>query len=71
MRNQFREGELPGESPFRSAGSDISDFQKLYQAALETYAACGKPELSEPGWQPAGKRCILEAFLKKRLTRFR
>lgn len=54
MRNMFVEGELPGETPSRSAGSDISSFAELYQNALDVYAKCGEPEVNKPGWYPAG-----------------
>ena len=55
MRNMFVKGELPGETPSRSAGSDISSFAELYQNALDVYAKCGKPEVNKPGWYPAGR----------------
>ena len=55
MRNMFVKGELPGETPSRSAGSDISSFSQLYQNALDVYAQCSEPEKSEPGWYPAGR----------------
>lgn len=54
MRNMFVEGELPGETPSRSAGSDISSFTELYQNALDVYGKCSNPEVNEPGWYPAG-----------------
>lgn len=54
MRNMFLEGELPGETPSRSAGSDVSSFSELYQNALEVYAQCSEPEINRPGWYPAG-----------------
>lgn len=54
MRNMFVEGELPGEAPSRSAGSDISSFSQLYQNALDVYAKCSAPEVNQPGWYPAG-----------------
>lgn len=55
MRNMFVEGELPGETPSRSAGSDISSFTELYQDALDVYAKCSEPEVNKPGWYPAGR----------------
>lgn len=55
MRNMFVEGELPGETPSKSAGSDISSFAELYQNALEIYAECSQPEVNQPGWYPAGR----------------
>lgn len=55
MRNMFVEGELPGETPSRSAGSDISSFAELYQNALDVYAECSEPEVNKPGWYPAGE----------------
>lgn len=55
MRNMFVEGELPGETASKSAGSDISSFSELYQNTLEIYAKCSAPEVSEPGWYPAGR----------------
>ena len=58
MRNMFVEGELPGETPSRSAGSDISSFTELYQNALDVYSTCGAPEVNQPGWYPAGKASI-------------
>ena len=54
MRNMFVEGELPGDTPFKSAGSDISSFSQLYQNALDVYAKCSAPEVNQPGWYPAG-----------------
>ena len=58
MRNMFVEGELPGETPYRSAGSDISSFAELYQNTLEVYSKCATPEVNQPGWYPAGKAPI-------------
>lgn len=55
MRNMFVEGELPGETPFRSAGSDISSFTQLYHNAQDVYGRCSNPEVNEPGWYPAGR----------------
>ena len=55
MRNMFVEGELPGETPTTSAGSDISSFTELYQNALDVYAKCSNSEVNEPGWYPAGR----------------
>lgn len=55
MRNQFVKGELPGETPSKSAGSDISSFTQLYQNALDIYAKCSEPEVNQPGWYPAGR----------------
>lgn len=54
MRNMFVEGELPGETPSKSAGSDISSFTDLYQNALDVYGKCSNPKVNEPGWYPAG-----------------
>ena len=54
MRNMFVEGELPGETPTTSAGSDISSFTELYQHAQDIYGKCSNPEVNEPGWYPAG-----------------
>ena len=55
MRNMFVKGELPGETPSRSAGSDISSFRELYQNAMDIYAKCSEPQINEPGWYPAGR----------------
>lgn len=54
MRNQFDWGELPHETPFRSAPSDISSFQKLYQGVLEINAECASKN-GQPGWYQSGK----------------
>lgn len=54
MRSQFRKGELPNETPFRSARSDISSFQKLYHGVLQIDEACCAKE-SAPGWYETGK----------------
>ena len=54
MRNMFVQGELPGETPTRSAGSDISSFTVLHQSALEVYSQCCNPAVNKPGWFPAG-----------------
>ena len=54
MRNMFVEGELPGEIPFKSAGSDISSFTQLFKNAQDVYGKCSNPEVNEPGWYPAG-----------------
>lgn len=63
MRNMFVEGELPGETPSRSAGSDISSFAELYQNALDVYAECSEPEVNKPGWYPAGDLNSIGVFL--------
>ena len=55
MRNMFVKGELPGETPSRSAGSDISSFSELSQNAQAVYAKCSAPQVNAPGWYPAGK----------------
>ena len=55
MRNMFVEGELPGEIPFKSAGSDISSFTQLFKNAQDVYGKCSNPEVNEPGWYPAGR----------------
>ena len=55
MRNMFVEGELPGETPTTSAGSDISSFTQLYQYAEDVYTRCTRPGVSNPGWYPAGR----------------
>lgn len=63
MRNMFVEGELPGETPSRSAGSDVSSFTQLYQNALDVYSTCGTPEVNQPGWYPAGDLNSIGVFL--------
>ncbi|KAL9069679.1 MAG: hypothetical protein Q9161_005380 [Pseudevernia consocians] len=63
MRNMFMEGELPGETPFKSAGSDISSFSQLYQNALDVYAKCSAPEVNQPGWYPAGDLNSVAVFI--------
>ncbi|KAF6231637.1 hypothetical protein HO173_010169 [Letharia columbiana] len=63
MRNMFVEGELPGETPSKSAGSDISSFAELYQNALEIYAECSQPEVNQPGWYPAGDLNSIGVFI--------
>lgn len=55
MRNMFVAGELPGETPSRSAGSDISSFTQIYQNAQDVYGKCSNPEVNQPGWYPAGR----------------
>ena len=55
MRNMFVAGELPGETPSTSAGSDISSFTELYQNAKDVYETCSNPEINKPGWYPAGR----------------
>ena len=55
MRNMFVKGELPGETPSRSAGSDISSFTQIYQNAQDVYGTCSNPEVNQPGWYPAGR----------------
>lgn len=55
MRNMFMEGDLPGETPTTSAGSDISSFTELYQNALAIFAECSEPTVNLPGWYPAGR----------------
>lgn len=54
MRNQFKEGELPAETPTRSAGSDISSFSQIHQGLLDIDSKCSS-ENNEPGWYPLGK----------------
>ena len=54
MRNMFKLGELPGEKPFRSAGSDISSFTQLFKAIEDVNYKCNEP-YREPGWYPAGE----------------
>lgn len=54
MRNQFDWGELPHETPFRSAPSDISSFQTLYQGVREINAECASKN-GQPGWYQSGK----------------
>ena len=54
MRNTFKEGELPAETPRRSAGSDVSSFQQVYQALLDVDKKCSEPH-GQPGWHPVGK----------------
>lgn len=56
MRHQFRWGELPGEKPFRSAGSDIGSFANLLGVLEDINAKCAEPH-GEPGWHAAGKSC--------------
>lgn len=56
MRNMFVAGELPGETPSPSAGSDISSFTQLYHDAMYVNAECSRPEVNQPGWYPAGRR---------------
>lgn len=63
MRNMFVEGELPGETPSKSAGSDISSFTDLYQNALDVYGKCSNPEVNEPGWYPAGDLNSIAVFI--------
>ena len=57
MRNTFRWGELPGEKPFRSAGSDISSFVQLYRAVEDVNHRCNE-QSREPGWHPAGESSL-------------
>lgn len=63
MRSQFTEGQLPNETPFKSAGSDICSFSKMYQGLLEIDQACMQDD--KPGWYETGKRntalCGLES----------
>ena len=54
MRKTFRWGELPGEKPFPSAGSDISSFVQLYRAVEDVNHRCNE-QSREPGWHPAGE----------------
>lgn len=54
MRNMFVKGELPGETPSKSAGSDISSFTQLFKNAQDVYGECSNPDVSAPGWYPAG-----------------
>ncbi|CAF9935767.1 hypothetical protein IMSHALPRED_010339 [Imshaugia aleurites] len=63
MRNMFVKGDLPGETPSRSAGSDISSFRELYQNAMDIYAKCSEPQINEPGWYPAGDLNSIAVFL--------
>ena len=55
MRNMFVKGELPGETPSPSAGSDITSFTQLYQYVLDVFDKCSNPEVNKPGWFPAGR----------------
>ena len=52
MRNQFKQGELPAETPSPSAGSDISSFEQIYRGLLAIDGKCAKD--GNPGWYPAG-----------------
>jgi len=58
MRSQFRPGQLPNETPFKSARSDISSFRTLYHGVQEIDAACSAKE-SQPGWYEIGMFTIL------------
>ena len=55
MRNMFAQGELPGETPTVSAGSDVSSFTQMSHYVQLIYDTCSKPEVDQPGWYPAGK----------------
>lgn len=63
MRNMFVKGELPGETPTTSAGSDISSFSQLYDYVQDVFDKCSNPEVNKPGWYPAGKGLSLSLFL--------
>lgn len=58
MRNMFSEGELPGETPTTSAGSDVCSFTQLHQYAQNVYEKCSRPEINHPGWYPAGRHPV-------------
>ena len=67
MRNMFVKGELPGETPSPSAGSDISSFNQLYDYVQDVFDKCSNPEVNKPGWYAAGKASL---FLSHTLTSF-
>ena len=52
MRNQFKEGELPAETPSPSAGSDVSSFEQIYKGLISVTHKCAYD--GNPGWYPAG-----------------
>lgn len=61
MRSQFKQGQLPNETPFRSARSDISSFRKLYLGVEEINGTCVGPE-GQPGWYETGEYQKFEAY---------
>ncbi|KAL6716610.1 hypothetical protein ACLMJK_006178 [Lecanora helva] len=62
MRNQFNWGELPHETPFRSAPSDVSSFQKIYQGVLEINNECVEMD-GQPGWYESGDLNSIAVFI--------
>ena len=52
MRGQFKEGELPAETPSPSARSDLSSFEQIFRGLDAIDKNCAQHGL--PGWYPAG-----------------
>ena len=52
MRSQFKEGELPAETPSPSARSDVSSFAQIYRGLDAIDRNCAR--YGVPGWYPAG-----------------
>ena len=52
MRSQFKEGELPAETPSPSARSDVSSFAQIFRGLGLIDYKCAQD--GNPGWYPAG-----------------
>lgn len=53
MRSEFSEGQLPNETPKRSARSDVSSFATLFTGVKKIYEECVVGG-NQPGWYETG-----------------
>lgn len=61
MRSQFKEGELPAETPSPSAGSDVSSFAQIFRGLALIDYKCAQDGI--PGWYPAGDLNSIAVFI--------
>ncbi|KAL2038347.1 hypothetical protein N7G274_008996 [Stereocaulon virgatum] len=62
MRSQFKQGELPFETPSPSALSDVASFEDLWRGLQDVAKRCSYP-FSTPGWYPAGDLNSIAVFI--------